>query len=136
MVWRLRRWTVLVGELIIKSLPKFADGTQQGLLMDAKRVSDGSFVYLKRMERGGSGVADELQIGQFLSSDALRTDPRNHCVPIIDELPCPNGEAIMVMPLLRPFYDPKFQTFGEAIAFFVQIFEVGPLLLCLKTPSF
>lgn len=91
--------------------------------MDAQRVSDGSFVYLKRMERGGSGVADELQIGQFLSSEALRTDPRNHCVPIIEELHCPNGESIMVMPLLRPFYDPGFQTFGEAVAFFVQIFE-------------
>lgn len=93
--------------------------------MDAQRVSDGSFVYLKRMERGGSGVADELQIGQFLSSEALRADPRNHCVPIIEELHCPNGESIMVMPLLRPFYDPKFQTFGEAVAFFVQLFEVG-----------
>lgn len=109
---------------------KLTNGTQQGLLMDAQRVSDESFVYLKRMEQGGAGAADELQICQFLSSEAMLKDPRNHCVPIIEELRCSNGESIMVMPFLRPFYNPKFQTFGEAVAFFIQLFEVCLIIPC------
>ncbi|KAH9970470.1 hypothetical protein BJV74DRAFT_867045 [Russula compacta] len=29
----------------------------------------------------------------------------------------------MVMPFLRPFNDPRFQTYGEFVAFFMQISE-------------
>jgi hypothetical protein len=33
--------------------------------------------------------------------------------------------VVLVMPLLRMYDDPPFETFGEAIAFFRQMFEVS-----------
>lgn len=100
---------------------------QNGMLLDARRVSDGTYVYMKRISQTrGKGVLDELEIMQYLTSEPLKSDPRNHSVPILDILQSPNedGEMFVVTPMLRPFYDPRFQTFGEAVAFFTQIFEV------------
>ena len=34
------------------------------------------------------------------------------------------GEQVLVMPLLRPFNSPTFDTFGEAIDCFRQLFQV------------
>lgn len=43
---------------------------------------------------------------------------------------------VVVTPMFRPFYSSKFQTLGEAVAFFTQIFEVCfyhcPLINVLK----
>lgn len=66
-----------------------------------------------------------------MSSEPLASDPRNHCVPIFDVLDVPatetdRAERLLVMPLLRRFDDPSFETFGEAMAFFVQMIEVNP----------
>lgn len=100
---------------------------KRALLFDGQRVSDGAYVYMKRMSPTESkGFADELQIHQYLLSGDLKADPRNHTVPILDVLSIPGdeGEVVLVIPMLRQFYDPRFQTFGEAIAFFTQVFEV------------
>jgi hypothetical protein len=48
-------------------------------------------------------------------------------VPIYDVLE-PPGEAdlnLIVMPLLRPFENPPFETVGEAVDFFGQVFQVS-----------
>ncbi|KAI0274583.1 hypothetical protein BGY98DRAFT_1188455 [Russula aff. rugulosa BPL654] len=65
----------------------------------------------------------ELRINKLFSSPELATIPGNHCVPLLDvvELQNPEPQELMVFPLLRPFNQPKIQTFGEFVAFFTQI---------------
>lgn len=73
----------------------------------------------------------EVDITRYLTSEPLRLDPMNHCVPILDVLRIPDEERdIMIMPLLRRYSDPSFKTFGEAVECFRQLFEV--LILVLK----
>lgn len=109
------------------------------MVFDGRRVADGAYVYMKCISQTrGKGVSDELEILQYLLSEPLKSDPRNRCMPILDILHIPNesGEMVVVTPMFRPFYSPKFQTFGEAVAFFTQIFEVRfyhcPLINVLK----
>ncbi|KAI0296106.1 kinase-like domain-containing protein [Multifurca ochricompacta] len=91
--------------------------------MDAVRVQDNLPVMLKRLfpEEGPY----ELDVTQLFSSPNFVNNPRNHCVPLLDtfELDGPGSHKLMVFPLLRPFNSPKFQTFGEFVAFFTQICE-------------
>ena len=91
--------------------------------MDATRIADGRPVMLKRLldEEG----PHELEINRLFSTGSLASDPGNHCAPLLDVIQLPNEPPIMVHALLRPFYDPKFQTFGEFVTFFAQICEVS-----------
>jgi len=70
----------------------------------------------------------EEEISKYLSSESLASDPRNRSVPILDlESLNPPDDAdlvILAMPLLREFYSPRFDTLGEVIACFRQLFEV------------
>ncbi|KII92697.1 hypothetical protein PLICRDRAFT_103575 [Plicaturopsis crispa FD-325 SS-3] len=108
-----------------KLLDLFEDGktifTER--ICDAIRIADGSFVSLKKIRR--SSHPYEVEIGQFLSSAPLVSDPTNHCVPLIDVLEVPDDEdvVILVMPLLRYYDNPRFDTFGETIEFLRQILE-------------
>ena len=96
---------------------------QRRLCMDATRISDNRPVMLKRLlvEEG----PHELQNNRLFSAEPLASNPRNHCAPLLDVIELPNEPPIMVHPLLRPFHDPKFQTFGEFVTFFAQICEVN-----------
>jgi hypothetical protein len=69
----------------------------------------------------------EADIGTFLSTEPLASDPTNHCVPIYEVLHVPDkaDTVILVMPLLRKYDDPRFGTFGEVVALFKQLFEVN-----------
>ena len=93
-------------------------------LLDGTRLSDGAYVALKIVRR--SENPEEVEIAQFLTSEPLRSDCSNHCVPIYDTLPVPDdGDlVIMVMPLLRSYTSPAFNTVGEVLECFRQIFEV------------
>ncbi|KAH9036978.1 kinase-like domain-containing protein [Lactarius pseudohatsudake] len=93
-------------------------------VMDATRMHDGKRVMLKKVlpEEG----SHELSIIRFFSSDELRANPSNHCVALlelIDTAGTKLDKRLMVMPFLRPFNHPRFQTFGEFVAFFIQICE-------------
>lgn len=58
----------------------------------------------------------------------MLSDPQNHCVPLLEVLIPPDetpDTRILVMPLLRPFDSPIFDTFGEAVECIRQLFEVG-----------
>jgi hypothetical protein len=102
--------------------------------MDATRVGDGRFVVLKFVQK--SRHPFEAEIGSFFSAAPLATDPANHCVPIYEILQVPDEEDVilLVMPLLRRYDDPRFDTFGEVLEFFRQIFEVQHLghICCIK----
>ncbi|KAH9045928.1 kinase-like domain-containing protein [Lactarius deliciosus] len=92
--------------------------------MDATRISDGKQVMLKKVlpEEG----PHELSITRYFSSPELRDDSRNHCVQLLDVIDTADtklDKRLMVMPFLRPFNDPHLQTFGEFVAFFMQICE-------------
>jgi hypothetical protein len=92
--------------------------------MDAIRVRDNLQVMLKKVlpEEG----PHELKINDLFSSPELTTMPDNHCAPLLDiiELQNPEPQKLMVFPLMRPFNQPKIQTFGEFVAFFTQICQV------------
>jgi hypothetical protein len=97
--------------------------------MDATRISDGKLVMLKQIMK--SLHPFEIEIAKFLSADSLASDPRNHCVPILDVLQVPEDDDVMllVMPFFRPYDKPCFDTFGEAVECFRQLFEVSPIYL-------
>jgi hypothetical protein len=108
--------------------------------MDATRISDGKLVMLKRILK--SVHPFEIEIAQFLSANSLASDPRNHCVPVFDVLQVPDNDdmVLLVMPFFRPYDKPRFDTFGEAVECFRQLFEVFPSYLRpdgpLKSPCF
>jgi len=91
--------------------------------MDATRMRDDLQIMLKKVlpEEGPY----ELQINQLFSSPELAKMPHNHCARLLDviELRHPEPQRIMVFPFLRPFNEPRIQTFGEFVAFFTQICE-------------
>ncbi|KAA1478175.1 hypothetical protein DENSPDRAFT_787723 [Dentipellis sp. KUC8613] len=94
--------------------------------IDATRISDGAPVYIKSLPplRRGEERTHELNISLFFSSEPRYSDPRNHCVPIIDWWRIDKERtSFIVMPLLRAFDSPAFVTVGEAVDFFGQIME-------------
>jgi hypothetical protein len=95
--------------------------------MNATRVSDGSYVSLKIVKK--SRHPHEVEIGQCFMSEPLASHPQNHCVPFLEVLSPPNDEdrQLIVMPLLLPFARPPFDTFGEVMECFRQLFEVGTI---------
>ncbi|KAF7422584.1 hypothetical protein PC9H_010740 [Pleurotus ostreatus] len=96
---------------------------QHPSVLDAERLSNGELLGLKRVKK--SLHPYEAQIAQFFCSGSVATNSANHCVPIYDVLQVPDDDdaIILVMPLLREHYSPAFDTIGEAIEFFRQIFE-------------
>jgi len=104
-------------------------------LLDATRIADGRYVFLKVIKK--SVHPYEADIGLFFSSETLASDPRNHCVPIYEvlQLPDDDDKIILVMPLLREYYNPRFDTVGEVVEFFRQVFEVLENSIPLSNPS-
>ena len=92
--------------------------------MDATRISDGEIVMMKRIV--DTKQYDELAIAKFFSSKPLASNPKNHCIPLLDALEVPDykGVVLLVMPILHPFKHPKICMYGEAVKFFWQAFEV------------
>ncbi|KAJ3507885.1 hypothetical protein NLJ89_g6055 [Agrocybe chaxingu] len=94
-----------------------------GQLIDAVKLEDDSRVALKKFRK--SVHPFEEDISKYLSSEPLASDPRNHCVPILETLYPPGDEdtVILVMPLLRAYDSPRFDTVGEVMDCFRQLFE-------------
>ena len=91
--------------------------------MDAVRIADGEMVALKRVSRKIHPY--EREIATMFSTEPLKSDPRNHCVPIFEVLDVPEtDDFLLVMPMLRAFNNPPFKAVGEAVEFFRQLFEV------------
>jgi len=91
--------------------------------MDATRLSDNTYVVLKLVPK--SVHPYEIEIGQYLCSEALASDPANHCVTTLDVIQLPDDEDlfVLVIPLLRHYVSPPLETFGEAVECFRQLFE-------------
>jgi len=91
-----------------------------GQILDAIRVADGKLVSLKKVSK--SLHSTEATIGKFFSSEPLSSDPDNHCVPIYDVLQVRDDDdyIVLVMPFLRKYDSPNFETIGEVVDFFSQ----------------
>lgn len=108
-------------------------------------MADGAQVVLKRVYSLESGNDEELKIMLLVSSPALKNDPSNHCVQMLEWFPMQDAEephlteddrVITVVPLLRKWMKPPFKLAVEALSFVRQIIEVGfslSLLLMLMT---
>ncbi|KAJ7680941.1 hypothetical protein DFH06DRAFT_1032188 [Mycena polygramma] len=97
-------------------------------VLDATRVSDGSFVLLKRSLRSAPGEASgEVSMFQRLASPPLSSDPHNHCIRHTEILPVPeeieNDLDLIVMPLYIAWDRYAFSTVGEGVEFISQVFE-------------
>jgi len=92
-------------------------------ILDATRMSDGTVVTLKKIDN--SVHQYEVEIAQMFRQEPAKSDPRNHCVQIIEVLQDPKeeGASIIVMPFLKTYDEPRFQTVGEAVEFFRQTLE-------------
>ena len=60
----------------------------------------------------------ELQISKLFSTDPLASDPRSHCVHLLDVIELLDDPPITVHTLLRPSADPPLQAYGEFVTFF------------------
>ncbi|TBU31687.1 hypothetical protein BD311DRAFT_656397 [Dichomitus squalens] len=104
---------------------KFEDyhGASNPHLMDAVSIPDNQLVVLKKVLKSFNPL--EVEVVQYLSSEALRSDPRNHTVPILEIFSVPDDPeaTVLVMPLMRQCDDPAWQTVGEIVAFLTQVFE-------------
>ncbi len=91
--------------------------------MDATRLSDGRLVMIKKVVRN----SEEVRITTYLSSEDLREDPRNHCVPVLDVLDDPEDPTVsfMVMHFLRRIDDVEFDTVGSIFDCVDQLLEVS-----------
>ncbi|KAG2745899.1 hypothetical protein P692DRAFT_20740952 [Suillus brevipes Sb2] len=94
-----------------------------GRIIDATRMSDGLYLSLKVVDK--SEFPHEVVIGQYFMMEQSASHPRNHCVPFLDVLQVPgeSDKEIIVMPLLRDFTRPRFDTFGEVVECLRQLFE-------------
>ncbi|KAH6890066.1 other/AgaK1 protein kinase [Coprinopsis sp. MPI-PUGE-AT-0042] len=96
---------------------------------DAFQVSDDRHVVLKRVSKSES--PEEVKILRYFSQDDVAADPKNHCIPLLDVLAPPDDEEneIVVLPLLRLYDDPPFDTVGEALAFSEKCLKVLPFYI-------
>jgi hypothetical protein len=92
-------------------------------VIDARRVKDDVKVILK----WAPTTTQELPIALYLSSEALLSDPRNCAVRILDVMLLPGDDewALLVMPYLRQFDDPRFQFRAECVEFLRQSLQVS-----------
>ncbi|KAJ7269600.1 hypothetical protein C8J57DRAFT_1180644 [Mycena rebaudengoi] len=96
---------------------------QKKHIMDAVHISDGKDVMLKWVSKKTHPF--EVEIGKLFSAPPLSRSARNHCVPLLDVLQDPQDadKQIIVMPRLIRFDEPTFDTVGEVIDCFRQIFQ-------------
>ena len=101
-------------------------------LMDATRISDGKLVMIKKVAKD----SQEVRIATYFSSEHLRKDPRNHCVPVFDVLDDPEDPSIsfMVMPFLRRIHDVEFDTVGSIFDCVEQLLEVCSVVCWSESP--
>ncbi|KAJ7658010.1 kinase-like domain-containing protein [Mycena rosella] len=103
-----------------------------GRVLDATRVSDGLPVLFKQkgLPSDRSSTIElredfELQIIRKFSSEPLTSDPKNHCVRLVEIIDVPDvpGMNLIVIPLFFNWNYPRFVTIGEVVDFFSQILE-------------
>ena len=95
-------------------------------IIDARRANDNLLVCIKRV----STKTHEVETAMLFSQPALRSDPRNHCIPILDVIPDEQDEyiAYLVMPFYRMMDDPPFELVDDVLDFADQVLEVSRVI--------
>ncbi|KAF7375711.1 Protein kinase domain-containing protein [Mycena sanguinolenta] len=85
--------------------------------LDALCIKDNQKVVLKRV--------NEKELKIFRHLDALRSDARNHTIPLLDVVPFPGTDwtAFVVMPYCRRFNSPPFHCRDEFVDAMTQYIE-------------
>ncbi|TFK74307.1 hypothetical protein BDN72DRAFT_955922 [Pluteus cervinus] len=110
-------------EYSLRNPPEDGLRLERSAVIDATRIEDGKHVILKRVD-----IKDhpyELDITKLWSSEALSGNPQNHCIPLLQVLYPPDhtDHVIFVLPFLRKFNAPRFDTVGEVIDCLDQLFK-------------
>ncbi|KAF9226877.1 hypothetical protein BS17DRAFT_749073 [Gyrodon lividus] len=109
----------------MNALPQFYEDHVAVANCDALDATshDGTIVFIKKIYNDEHPF--EEQIALYLSSEQLRKDPANHCVPIIDNFEDDEEKNIhyIVMPLLRPCNHPEFEIVAEVLDFMKQVLQ-------------
>ncbi|KAJ7434800.1 kinase-like domain-containing protein [Mycena galericulata] len=94
-----------------------------GPVIDAIRIKDGVPFTLKVVSK--TVHPNEAEVFGYFSSRELASDPRNHCLPFLSQLSPPDDEdkLIFVMKSMQRYDNPRFDTFGEVVELFRQMFE-------------
>ncbi|EJD41509.1 hypothetical protein AURDEDRAFT_106043, partial [Auricularia subglabra TFB-10046 SS5] len=99
-------------------------GSKNERITDAVRISDDMRVFFKLC---AENETQELEIAAYFSSEPRRSDPRNHCYPLLDVLrpPLLRGEPyyILVFPLLRPLFSPDPDTVEDMLSSVIALAE-------------
>ncbi|KAF9226708.1 hypothetical protein BS17DRAFT_696716 [Gyrodon lividus] len=84
---------------------------------------DGTVVFIKKIYADEHPFEEKIAL--YCSSEYLRKDAANHCVPVIDNFEDDEEPNIhyIVMPLLRPCLDPEFVTIAEVLDFMKQVLQ-------------
>ncbi|CAE6346010.1 unnamed protein product [Rhizoctonia solani] len=92
-------------------------------IMDATRVRDGKRVIIKAFDT--QATPNELPILQYLSTEAIQLDPRNHCACALDSFPVPDedGWTFVVMETYHSLFVTPFETIGEVVELIRQLLE-------------
>ncbi|KAH9014233.1 hypothetical protein EDB85DRAFT_2097986 [Lactarius pseudohatsudake] len=93
--------------------------------MDATRIRDGRPVMLKKVLL--SDGPHELRINKLFSLPENSRERDNHCAPLLDVIELSTrfeSQQLMVFPLLRPFNQPRIQTFGEQDQILQELFGI------------
>lgn len=107
---------------------------QHPSVIDATRLSDGETVILKRVLRTRDPFEKDITI--FLSSEPAKSHPRNHSVVLHEVFDVPGTDILLlVMPVLTQFDEPSFETVGEVLECFRQVFEVRGTIVPAMTPN-
>ncbi|TFK20531.1 other/AgaK1 protein kinase [Coprinopsis marcescibilis] len=90
---------------------------------DAITVKNDKHVVLKRIDE--RKYPREIDILQYFSRAEIAADPRNRCIPLLQVLQAPDddGHRIAVMPILRQYDRPEFDSVGEVVDFIRQLLE-------------
>lgn len=116
-------WHSSKGDPTVKWNAEDSRPLSYAFLLDAKRTSDGITVMLKRVDKLRNPT--EVDMTTMLSSPPYSSDPRNHCVPVLEVLQDPDDSKyqLLVLPLLREYCAPRFDTVGEVIDCLRQIIQ-------------
>jgi len=89
-------------------------------------------VYIKEIRAG----SEEHRIAEILRQEEWTNDPRNHCVPVLNIFKDPQDPVLLylVMPFLRPAFDPPFEHVKEIMEFTDQILEVDASRILISKP--
>jgi serine/threonine protein kinase len=86
-------------------------------MIDATRIQDNLPVMMK--------IVSESEANSTAGLVTHNSNPRNHCVKVYDCFNHPEDATrkLLVLPFLRDWHNPDFDTVGEVIDFCRQLFE-------------